>query len=195
MKPRVIGLLWGGLLWGGLLWLPAFAAAQSTMPQPRYVNGNHLVRPEGYREWVFIGATLGMGYTEGQPTRDPVFHNLYIQPEAYRQFVATGAFVDKTMVVMEVVRPGTNASINKRGQFQDRFLGIEVALKDVEKFPDKWAYFDFIGKGPQPLASSRAFPKDACWNCHNSHGAVDNVFVQFYPVLREARSAAASSSK
>ena len=91
------------------------------------------------------------------------------------------------MLVMEVIRPGTNASINKRGMFQDQFVGVEVALKDESRFPEKWAYFNFIGAGGKALSKAKPFAKDRCWTCHNEHGAVDNVFVQFYPVLREAR--------
>ena len=92
------------------------------------------------------------------------------------------------MLVMEVVASGTNASINRRGHFQDRLTGLEVALKDENRFPEKWAYFNFTGEGGMLLPKARPFPKQTCWNCHHEHGAVDNVFVQFYPVLREARS-------
>ncbi len=168
--------------------LAVFACdAEQKMAQPKYAEGNQLVRPEGYREWIFMGSNLGMGYREGQPTKSPNFHNLYIQPEAYREFVATGKFPDKTILIMEQVSVGTNASINKQGQFEDRFIGIEAAVKDEKRFSDKWAYFDFIGSGGSRLSQAKPFAKQACWNCHNEHGAVDNVFVQFYPVLKEAR--------
>src|SRR5262245_31719500 len=128
--------------------------ASEKMTQPKYADGNQLIRPEGYREWIFIGSNLGMGYKEGQPTKNPTFHNLYIQPEAYRQYAATGTFPDQTMIVMEQVSVGTNASINKRGQFEDRFIGIETAVKDEKRFPDKWAYFDFIGSGGPSLTQA-----------------------------------------
>jgi len=168
---------------------------QGRMAEPQYRNGNQLIRPEGYRDWVFVSANFGMGYTDGQPAKNPTFHNIFMQPQAYRHYLATGKFPDKTMLVMEVVEPGTNASINKRGQFQNRLRGIEVALKDETMFPEKWAYFDFIGKGPAPLAEAKPFPKDACWKCHNEHAAVDNVFVQFYPALRDARPGVAGSAR
>lgn len=162
--------------------------SEEKMAGPKYAGDNELIRPEGYREWIFVGSNLGMGYTEGPAPKSPTFHNIYIQREAYKQYGATGTFPDKTMLVMEVVKPGTNASINKQGQFGDQFIGIEVALKDEKKFPEKWAYFNFIRSGGGPaLDKAKAFQKDACWKCHNEHGAVDNVFVQFYPVLRAAR--------
>ena len=37
-----------------------------------------------------------------------------------------------------------------------------------------------------PATTAKPFAKDRCWKCHNEHAAVDNVFVQFYPVLRDA---------
>lgn len=171
-----------------LLLLGACAAvSEPKMVEPRYDADSKLIRPEGYREWMFVSASLGMGYREGAAPAKPTFHSIYIQPEAYRQYAATGAFPDKTMLVMEVRAPGTNLSINKHGQFADRFVGFEVALKDEKRFAEKWAYFDFSVRDGQQPKQAKAFPKDACWKCHNEHGATDNVFVQFYPVLREAR--------
>lgn len=66
-------------------------------------------------------------------------------------------------------------------------IGIEAAVKDTRRFPEKWAYSGFIGENGKALPEAAAFPKEACWNCHDEHGAVDNVFVQFYPALRVAR--------
>jgi hypothetical protein len=170
----------------GLLWLTAFAVADEPMPQPAYTGAGELVRPTGHREWMFVGANIGMGYNEGAAPREPRFHHIYIQREAYKKFAENGTFPDKTMLVMEVLEAGSNESINRRGQFAARSLGVEVALKDEARFPEKWAYFNFIGGQGKQLASAKAFPKQACWNCHNEHGAADNVFVQFYPALREA---------
>jgi hypothetical protein len=168
--------------------LSALLLPAETMPAPKY-RGESLARPEGYRTWMFVGASYGMGYTEGGEKKESpaTFHNIYIQREAFEAYRRSGKFPDKTMLVMEVIRPGTNASINKRGMFQDQFAGVEVALKDESRFPDKWAYFNFIGPGGQALAEAKPFARERCWSCHNEHGAVDNVFVQFYPVLREAR--------
>ena len=156
--------------------------------KPQYDTAGQLRRPEGYRDWKFVGANYGMGYTAAAPDakETPAFHNVYIQPEAFREFAATGRFPDKTVLVMEVYRPGTNASINRTGAFQDTFVGIETAVKDEQRFPERWAYFSFIGSEGKALDAAKPFPKAACWKCHNEHGAADNVFVQFYPALREA---------
>lgn len=159
---------------------------QADMPKPRYTDKGRLIRPANWREWMFVGANMGMGYSDAPKSR-VTYHNIYIQREAYKQYAATGKFPDKTMLVMEVLQVGKNASINRQGSFEDQSIGIEVALKDESRFPEKWAYFNFIGEGDKPLNDAAAMRKDQCWNCHNEHGAVDNVFVQFYPVLRDAR--------
>ena len=65
-----------------------------------------------------------------------------------------------------------------------RVLGIEVALKDTSRFKESWAYFNFIREDGSAAESVKAFPKERCWSCHNEHAATDNVFTQFYPVLR-----------
>lgn len=171
-----------------LILLPAMLSSQGPgMPTPKYTDKGRLVRPEGYREWMFVGANLGMGYTEGQQPPKQNYHNIYMQREAYKAYVSTGRFPDKTMLVMEVLSMGTKESINRNGSFEDKKIGIEVALKDESRFPEKWAYFNFIGEGGKPMADSAPFKKEQCWNCHNQHGAKDNVFLQFYPALRDAR--------
>src|SRR2546425_4349283 len=129
-----------------MLLLTALLSSEQKMFEPRFADGNQLLRPEGYREWMFVGSNLNMGYTEGGAPRESRFHNIYVQREAYREYAATGKFPDKTVLVMEVIAAGTNASINKKGQFEDKPIGIEVALKDEKRFAEKWAYFNFIGK-------------------------------------------------
>lgn len=180
-----------------LLSASAVAESLDTMARPEYTRRGELVRPEGFREWVFVGASYGLSYGEKAST-DPVFHHVYIQPEAYRHYRDTGTFPEKTMLVMENFSPGTkenNTAADKvdgdepfeqlHGQFEDERVGLEVALKDSEQFEDGWAYFAFSFLG-QPLRdTAKPFPKSMCWDCHNAHAADDNVFVQFYPVLRE----------
>jgi hypothetical protein len=55
-----------------------------------------------------------------------------------------------------------------------------VEVKDSQRFPDKWAYFNFDNADK----SAKANPKAACWQCHEDHAAVEHSFVQFYPTLK-----------
>ncbi len=156
------------------------------MVEPAYTAEGDLIRPEGYRTWVFVGASLGLSYSEGADEREGpgAFTNVYIQPQAYRYFMETGEFTEKTMLPMDVFRPGSRESINQAGYFEKDFAGMEVAVKDSERYPKGWAYLSFRDRSGGLRAAASAFPKDRCYDCHAEHAATDNVFTQFYPVLQ-----------
>ena len=157
-----------------------------SMFKPAYDDDGALQLPTGYREWVYVGASLGLSYSEEIKREGPGrFHHIYMQPEAYRQYRDEGTFPEKTMLVMENYSAGSKENPNLHGYFEDKRVGLEVALKDSEHFEDGWAYFNFTtAKGLGQTA--KAFPKAACYDCHAEHAQDDNVFVQFYPILREA---------
>ena len=48
--------------------------------------------PQGYRDWVFVGSNLGIGYSEAKPTDTKQFKNIYITPEAFRPIKPPGSF-------------------------------------------------------------------------------------------------------
>jgi hypothetical protein len=147
--------------------------------ETQFTNSGRLVRPQNYREWIYLSSGLGMEYTPS-PNASLEFTNVFVAPDAYRAFVATGRWPEKTMFVLEQRDASSKGSINKEGHFQTELRGIAVAVKDESRFPEKWAYFSFGLK----QQSAAANPKQACWQCHSQHGAVDNTFVQFYPTLK-----------
>lgn len=157
------------------------------MTRPRYADGKQLLLPGEYRNWVFVGASLGLSYSETARESGPgLFHHVYLQPEAYAHYRRTGQFPEQTMLVMELYRPEQKVSINRGGYFEGERVGLEVAVKDRGQFEEGWAYFDFAnGRRPQ----APAFPKQSCFDCHRQHAAADNVFTQFYPVLRSINAA------
>jgi hypothetical protein len=157
----------------------------AAMTVPRYTETGELLRPNGVETWVFVGASIGLGYREeedgAQTESGPgLIHNVQMQPEAYAHYARTGEFPEKTMFALTLYRPKRNESIARQGFFSGDFVALEVALKDSERFNDGWAYFD-LGKD---RASAAAKPSESCHGCHAAHGGDDNVFVQFYPVLR-----------
>jgi hypothetical protein len=152
---------------------------------PDYDATGALLRPEGYREWVFVGASLGLSYAEGTRDDGPgTFHHTYLRPESYHAFRRTGRFPERTVLVLELHEAAQKVAPSRHGLFEGRRLAVEAAVKDSSRFPEGWAYFSF-GDGTQRTAA--AFPRAACFECHRQHAAVDNVFVQFYPVLRDGR--------
>jgi len=167
--------------------LPVFALLSLTLfaqttDETRYTADGQLMRPENYREWIYLSSGLGMTYNSAANTNaaNPQFDNVFVNPAAYRAFMATGTWPDKTMFVLEVRASTSKGSINNGGHYQDQVTAVEVEVKDEKRYPSKWAFFGF-GAG---AASAKPFPDSAgCLACHSKNGAVDNTFVQFYPTL------------
>ena len=165
--------------------------------EPRYKEGE-LVRPEGYRTWVFVGANIGLRYRKDDKTTTQResdrhanskigdFHNVYITPKAYEEFQRSGKFPEGTVLVMDVYRAKDREPKNivEGGFFPGEQREIEVAVKNSKR-PDggkeDWAYYIF----PQKATTAAPRPKADCYDCHRQHASTDNVWVQFYPTLRD----------
>jgi len=164
------------------------AAAESgaaSIGAPMYEADGALRRPEGYQEWTFVGASLGLSYAEGARVDGPgEFHNVYLRPESYAAFRRTGRFPEGTVLVLELHEAAQKVAPSRHGLFEGRRVAVEAAVKDSARFPEGWAYYSF---GDGSKASATAFARAACFECHRQHAARDNVFVQFYPVLRDGR--------
>ncbi|MGI9071135.1 MAG: cytochrome P460 family protein [Bryobacteraceae bacterium] len=159
--------------------------APSASDEPRFTTDNRLLRPDNYREWVWLSSGLGMSYgphANVTAEKDPPFDNVFVTRAAYRSFLEKGQWPDKTMFVLELRSSVSKGSINQSGHFQTGLMGMEAEVKDESRFPAKWAFFDFSGSAK----SATPIPRSAtCYSCHARNGAVDNTFVQFYPTLLE----------
>ena len=171
--------------------------AQQTAPGdgPRYVNGNNLVRPTDYREWIFLSSGLDMTYPQpgagAQSQQLPPRHsftNVFVNPSSYRTFIQTGKWANGTTLILEARRADGVSKYfpaNKTGQFQAAFNGLEANVKD-SRFSDGWAFFGFdeLATSAEPL-SGEALARGRCVECHTKETAVERTFVQFYPTLLE----------
>jgi len=155
------------------------AATDEAPDYPQYTGQNRLLPPQNYRDWVFLSSGLGMNYSPVPGSHD-MFTNVFVPQWAYQAFLKSGKWPDKTMFVVEERGAQSKGSINKHGNFQTDLMGIGVEVKDESRFPEKWAYFNF----DEDTKSSSANPKQACWQCHEDHAAVEHSFVQFYPTLK-----------
>jgi len=156
----------------------ALILAGSAMAQQYNAQGE-IVLPPDYREWIYLSTGLGMNYSE-TPSAHPNFDNVFVNPEAYRVFLKTGAWPDKTMMIIEA-RASDDDPLSKGGKFQNKITAWELHVKDASH--GGWAFYAI-----QPTAKSgKAFPKTAaCFICHQKNGAVDTTFVQYYPTLIDA---------
>ena len=155
---------------------------------PVFEGKDTLLRPVGYREWVFVGSSLGLRYDPtagGKPATGPeLYHNVYINPRAYRSFASTGSFPDGTVMVLELASSEKKHEAGLQGSYQKEYVALEASVKDSQRFQDGWAYFSFEDAAGKPKSKAQPFPNTMCWTCHHQKAATDHVFTQFYPVLR-----------
>jgi hypothetical protein len=169
----------------------ALHAQQPAGDGPRFVNGTSLVRPADYREWTFLGSSLGLTYlAPANAQAAPSFGNVFVNPSSYRSFMQTGKWPNATMFVLEIRRSSSDGAIIKNGRFQSDLVALEAEVKDA-RFAEGWAYFSWgsvraLKDMAEPAPATAANPgEETCVECHTKHTAVERTFVQFYPTLLE----------
>src|SRR5882672_3224850 len=146
--------------------------AEEMLPA-RFEGKDTLLRPEGYREWIFVGSSLGLSYQENpdgadKPTADlGLYHNVYINPSSYKAFASSGKFPEGTMLVLELASAGVKREPRLQGSYQNEFVALEATVKDSRRFAEGWAYFSFEGGDGKPVSKAQPFPKNRCWSCHD----------------------------
>ena len=180
----VLVVLIGMVIWGRTQ-SSALSSVQSVQTSgPQYDSTGALIRPKNFETWVFVGASTGLSYQEAsKPSGMGSFHNVYLRPEAYKTYLETGQFPEKTMLILAIYDPAQKVEPAHGGYFEGQFAALDVAVKDHEHFPNGWAYFNFGERGNLAEAT-HAVQANQCFTCHKERGADDNVFVQFYPILR-----------
>lgn len=166
--------------------LLAIALAGSSPPgsdgvMPRYTATGALLRPAGIERWVLVGASLGLGYSDATEDGPGRFHRVYLEPTAYDHYLKTGGFRAGTMLALSIRQPERRIPPSRAGWTEGELAAVEMAVKDPGRFAGEWAYFNFGRDGE----TARALPNDRCQACHAQHAAKDNVFLQFYPTLRD----------
>jgi hypothetical protein len=139
-------------------------------------EGDSLLRPEGYRDWILVGPSASAdraGVNHGSASATPAAANVYINPAGYREYAKTGRFPEGTVTVWA----SATATL--------------ASVKDSTRFEGGWGFFDFAGL--EGTASSKAqalSDASGCRACHQRDAETDQVFTQFYPTLHAARRAA-----
>ena len=135
--------------------------------------------PANYREWIYMTSGIDMNYAAPgavglTQAHHSVFDYVFVNPEAWTSFKQTGHWPDGTTFVLENRVAEENTSINKGGHTQNTEVsGLEIH----QKRNSEWSFYVRGKDGAEHLV-----PKPAsCYTCHESHGAVDTSFAQFYP--------------
>src|SRR5262249_22004486 len=138
-----------------------------------FIGKDVLVRPAGYREWIFVGSSMGLSYSENAGSRrDDLFHNVYINPAAYREYVSTGKFPEGTVMMLELARSGIKKEPGLQGSFEKEFVALKASVKDG-RFEGGWGFFKFTDE--QGKLKANASPeKTGCRSCHQQRAETDH---------------------
>jgi hypothetical protein len=181
MKHRLLAFL-------AVLATAAGAAAVAVQPDETLdiarVNAEgKLQKPADLDNWVFLGASLGMGYNPGSfnAARPGQFQVAMMEPTAYRYFVKNGRYAPGSMFLLSFYDADKQVrSINQNGFTQADLTNYEIHLIDPAS-KDGHTFFMF---GPDTAAGNPVAPGNACVRCHVLHGAFGGTFAQFYPTIR-----------
>ncbi|TVT58013.1 MAG: chain A cytochrome P460 [Sedimenticola thiotaurini] len=171
------------------------ASAEDTQNMGAAVfNGKgELMRPEGFRQWVFLGAPLTPNGLNNGSAGFPEFHHVYVNPDAFAVYERTGVFPDGTVIAKELVllkhgkyKDGSYDAPSGRGYFADKPNGMDVMVKDSKRFKatNNWGFFNFGHHAPPYSEASAAAPAASCAACHTANAEKDMMFTQFYPILK-----------
>jgi Cytochrome P460 len=200
-RPAFIAMILACAVLSGAVLNAPRASSASDNDAPQYDAAGQLKFPTGFERWIFVGSNLGLGYApnaaamttaESQRADQPKFHNIYINPDAYDAFLKSGTFPDRTVLVMAVYAAADKEprGIVAKGVFNGAPIQVEAAVKNLHR-PDgattDWAYYSFPNlptpTAPTPVAAAHG--DGECYACHKVHASIDNVWVQFYPILRD----------
>ena len=172
-------------------------ADDSMKYEAKFTADGELIRPAGWREWVFVGSPLTPNSLNGGNAPFPEFHSVYIDPESWAHWKETGTFREGTMFAKELTLIGDTAATSGIGFFNGDLQGFEIAHKDTKIYSKEtggWAYYSF-GHKPEPYAdSTAAMPTANCAACHTAAASDDMVFAQYYPILRAGKDAGAAGA-
>jgi hypothetical protein len=167
-------------------------ADDSRKYEATFTADGKLIRPAGWREWVFVGSPVTPNSLNGGAAPFPEFHTVYIDPESWTHYKETGTFREGTMFAKELTLVGDTSATSGIGFFNGKLQGFEIAHKDSHKYTDEsggWAYYTF-GHHDEPYAdTAAAMPTAACAACHTAAAVEDMVFTQYYPILNTAKGA------
>ena len=126
------------------------------------------------------------------------FHNVYITPDGYAGFrTSKTAFPDRTMLVIDrySAQKKEPHNILSAGSFDGDQYGALVAVKNsttpggLGSRQNRLVLLRLLRRRHREAGRRASRRRDvslsACAACHKKNGLVDNVWVQFYPMLRD----------
>jgi hypothetical protein len=181
------------IITGLLLSWATFAGESESVGAATYDGKGELVLPEGFRQWVFIGAPLTPNGLNNGKAGFPEYHHVYVNPDAFAVYQRTGRFPEGTVIAKELVLlqsgeypDGSKNAASGRGFFAGDAHGMDVMVKDSSRFSETngWGFFNFGHRAPPYARTAAAAPASSCGGCHAANAGKGMVFRSYYPVLR-----------
>lgn len=169
------------------------AAEPRSIGAATYNAKGELLTPEGYREWVFVGAPLTPHGLNNGKAGFPEYHHVYVNPDAFAVYQRTGEFPEGTVIAKELVllkkgdyQDGSANAASGRGYFAGKFNGMDVMVKDSKRYRETqgWGFFNFGHHAPPYAKTAQAAPAESCAACHEANAQKNMVFTQYYPILQ-----------
>jgi hypothetical protein len=149
----------------------------------RLDESGKLLKPDDLTSWVFLGASLGMGYNPGSfnASRPGQFQVVLMEPNAYRYFAKHKRYAPGSMFLLSFYDSDQRRSINQQGFVQADLTNYEIHLIAPRDGDERHQFYMFDARATRgnPLP-----PGNGCVRCHVDHGAFDGTFAQFYPTAR-----------
>jgi hypothetical protein len=142
-----------------------------------------LLKPADLESWIFVGASLGMGYNPGSfnAAHPGQFQVVLMEPNAFRFFKANQRYAPGSMFLLSFYDSDQRRSINQKGFVQAQMTNYEIHLIEPKTGDDRHTFYMF---GATDTRGSPLPRGNGCVRCHVDHGAFDGTFAQFYPTIR-----------
>jgi hypothetical protein len=187
MNPRILGLAVTAIALIAItprVFARDPAPAAQSLEVARFTKDGKLLKPADLTDWIFLGASLGMGYNPGSfnAARPGQFQVVLMEPNAYRYFAKHRSFAPGSMLLLSFYDADTRPrSINQNGFTQSELTNFEIHLIDPSRGQDGRAFFTFDADSSEGALLP---PGNGCVRCHLEHGAFQGTFAQFYPTIR-----------
>ena len=147
-----------------------FATERSSKHAFAALQNDELLLPANYRSWVVVAAdSVGLP----KHAHKHLVSKLYVEPSSYESFTKTGAWPNKTVIVMELL----NSKPVQKGQCN--VMGLEAAVRDDTGFPETWSYYGIVYD--KDVAARPMLEPVSCVDCDNGQ---DSVLTMAFPALR-----------
>ena len=165
---------------------PTASTPARTLDVARFTTEGKLQKPADLDNWVFLGASLGMGYNAGSlnAANPGQFQVAMMEPNAYRHFVEHKTFAPGSMFLLSFFDADTQPrSVNQNGFTQAELTNFEIHLIDPVRGKEQQGHVFYLF-GAKASEGNPVPPGNACVRCHVAHGAFEGTFAQFYPTIR-----------